>query len=140
MSDYSINDHIEFIDKKIRALKAIIDDLEQSKTALIESIAKPRYEKKTTQENLGQVLKDYIEFSKHQPKPKEKRLATVKQIPDLYNGFTESSIRWLIFNEKYNGFSICVRRLGKKVLIDLDAFEKWIDSPEYKSNFVIKNI
>lgn len=58
-----------------------------------------------------------------------KRLATVKTIPQLYPGvFTESSIRWLIFHEKENGFMQCVRRLGKKVLIDLDAFEAYIDS------------
>lgn len=56
-----------------------------------------------------------------------KKLATVKQIPKLYPGvFTESSIRWLIFNEKQNGFSCCIHRVGKKVLIDLDSFEKWI--------------
>lgn len=57
-----------------------------------------------------------------------KRLATVKQIPQHYPVFTESSIRWLIFNEKCNGFAACVRRLGKKVLIDLDAFENYIDA------------
>ncbi len=56
------------------------------------------------------------------------RLATVKTIPQLYPGaFSESSIRWLIFNEKENGFSACTRRIGKKVLIDLDAFEAFID-------------
>jgi hypothetical protein len=58
-----------------------------------------------------------------------KRLATAKKIPELYPGvFTESSIRWLIFNEDINGFSSCVRRIGKKVLIDLDLFEEWIDA------------
>ena len=57
----------------------------------------------------------------------DKRLATVKKIPSIYpDVFTESSIRWLIFNEHANGFSSCVRRLGRKVLIDLDAFESWI--------------
>ncbi len=57
-----------------------------------------------------------------------KRLAVTKQIPKLYPGiFTESSIRWLIFNEKQNGFDCCVRRVGRKVLIDLDQFEEWID-------------
>lgn len=59
----------------------------------------------------------------------QQRWASVKQIPILYPGvFTESSVRWLIFNEKQNGFSDCVRRIGKKVLIDLDAFEKYIDA------------
>jgi hypothetical protein len=54
------------------------------------------------------------------------RINTVKQLPTLYPAFTESSIRWLIFNEKTNGFTCCIRRIGRKVLIDLDAFESWI--------------
>lgn len=58
-----------------------------------------------------------------------KRLSTVKKLPEHYQGaFTESSIRWLIFNEKVNGFSRCIRRIGRKVLVDLDAFEQWIES------------
>jgi len=56
-----------------------------------------------------------------------KRLATVKQIPSLYPAFTQSSLRWLIFNQSTNNFSQCVRRIGRKVLIDLDQFEQWID-------------
>lgn len=57
-----------------------------------------------------------------------KRLAPVKKIPAIYpDSFTEASIRWLIFNEHQNGFSRCVRRIGRKVLIDLDQFESWID-------------
>ncbi|WP_131781171.1 hypothetical protein [Legionella gresilensis] len=56
-----------------------------------------------------------------------KRLARVKKIPEIYPAFTESSIRWLIFNEHQNGFSRCIRRIGKKILLDLDQFESWID-------------
>lgn len=57
-----------------------------------------------------------------------KRLVPVKEIPKIYPGaFTQSSIRWLIMNEDKNGFSCCVRRLGRKLLIDLDEFESWID-------------
>lgn len=52
---------------------------------------------------------------------------TVKQVPSRYPAFTEGSIRWLIFHEKTNGFYRCVRRIGRKVLIDLDQFESWID-------------
>lgn len=56
-----------------------------------------------------------------------KRFSSVKEISKAYpNAFSESSIRWLIFNEKSNGFFSCVRRLGRKVLIDLDEFESWI--------------
>jgi hypothetical protein len=57
-----------------------------------------------------------------------KRLSTVKNLPGHYPdaGFTESSIRWFIFNAHENGFTQCVRRAGRKVLIDLDAFENWM--------------
>jgi hypothetical protein len=57
-----------------------------------------------------------------------KRLSPVKKIPEYYNGaFSEASIRWLIFNEKINGFSKCLCRVGRKILIDLDNFESWIN-------------
>ncbi|MCP4474164.1 MAG: DNA-binding protein [Gammaproteobacteria bacterium] len=56
-----------------------------------------------------------------------KRLATVKQVADAYPAFTQSSLRWLIFNEHSNGFDQCIRRIGRKILIDLDYFEKWIE-------------
>lgn len=61
-----------------------------------------------------------------------KRLSTVRNLPSYYPdaGFTASSIRWLIFNASENGFKHCVRRAGRKVLIDLDAFEEWMDNEE----------
>lgn len=68
-----------------------------------------------------------------------KRFATVKQIPPLYPAFTESSIRWLIFNEKLNGFSECIRRIGRKVLIDLDVFEQWLTNGETKESILSKS-
>jgi hypothetical protein len=61
----------------------------------------------------------------------QKRFATVREMPHIYPSFTEASIRWLIFNEKTNGFSQCLRRIGRrKILIDLDRFEKWIDQQQ----------
>lgn len=59
-----------------------------------------------------------------------KRLSTVKNLPGLYPdaGFTDSSIRWNIFNGRENGFNRCVIRVGRKILIDLDRFEEWLDS------------
>lgn len=56
-----------------------------------------------------------------------RRFATVRQAAELYPAFTQASIRWLIFNEKQNGFNVCVRRVGRKVLLDLDQFDSWID-------------
>lgn len=59
-----------------------------------------------------------------------KRLSSVKNLPSRYPdaGLTESSIRWLIFNAKENGFNHCVCRAGRKVLIDLDLFEDWMSN------------
>lgn len=57
----------------------------------------------------------------------QKRLATVRQMPEFYPAFSQQSIRWLIFNEKTNGFSQCTRRIGGKIVIDLDCFEQWVD-------------
>lgn len=54
------------------------------------------------------------------------RLSTVKEMPKLYPVFTQDSIRWLIYNEKTNDFSKVLRRIGGKILIDLDDFESWI--------------
>ena len=58
-----------------------------------------------------------------------KRLTTVKNLPSHYPdaNFTTSAVRWLIFNARENGFSSCIVRIGRKVLIDLDAFEQWLD-------------
>ncbi|MCX7123094.1 MAG: hypothetical protein NTV32_05415 [Gammaproteobacteria bacterium] len=60
-----------------------------------------------------------------------RRWVSVKRMPEIYpETVKESTIRWLVFNEHQNGFHQCVRRIGGKVLIDLDAFEAWVDSGE----------
>lgn len=65
---------------------------------------------------------------------KTRRLVSVEQAADLYPAFTVSALRWLIIHKKYNGFSRCVFRSGRKIVIDLDEFEEWIDSrKDYKS-------
>jgi hypothetical protein len=45
-----------------------------------------------------------------------------------YPALTESSVRWLRFNGDVNGFNGCVLTVGRKVLIDADAFERWLES------------
>lgn len=69
-----------------------------------------------------------------------KRLATIEQTAKLYP-FTPASLRDLIFRAndrqnsrgeiiKGNGLakSGAVVRIGRKILLDLDGFESWIDS------------
>jgi hypothetical protein len=62
--------------------------------------------------------------------PIARRLVAVKRVPSYYPdaNLTESSVRWLLFNAKDNGFGRCVVRLGRKILIDLDKFEEWMDA------------
>ena len=38
-----------------------------------------------------------------------------------------AGLRWLIFNEHTNGFHKCIRRVGKRVLIDEVKFFEWVD-------------
>jgi len=59
--------------------------------------------------------------------PQGKRYLTVSQTAQQYPAFTESALRWLRFGGYSNGFDSCVIKLGRKVLIDADLFEKWLD-------------
>lgn len=69
-----------------------------------------------------------------------RRLATVRQIPGIpgYGWLTEPALRHLIFNaqnrlnsrgEKIagNGLGRAVLRIGRKILVDLDGFDSWLD-------------
>lgn len=46
--------------------------------------------------------------------------------------FTEPSIRWMIFNSETNGLAKAgaVVRIGRRVYIDPDAFDRWIDTQQ----------
>ncbi len=39
---------------------------------------------------------------------------------------TASSLRYYIFFNKYGFADTCVKRVGRKVLIDLPAFDRWL--------------
>ena len=54
-------------------------------------------------------------------------LLTVKKFAKKHSAFSESSLRWLIFNEKTNGFSPAFKRVGRRVLVDEAKFFECID-------------
>ena len=60
---------------------------------------------------------------------KHRRLSTIKNAALKYAdaNITENSLRWLRFNGDENGFNKCIVCIGRKVLIDLDLFEEWMD-------------
>lgn len=59
-------------------------------------------------------------------KEEENVFLTVKQVKQIYPAFTDSSIRWIIFNEsRYDRYK-WLKRIGKKILIDKKEFDSWI--------------
>ena len=52
--------------------------------------------------------------------------ATPKKLAVVEDSFTESSIRWHVFNAKGNGLEPHIRRIGRKVLINVAGFRQWI--------------
>ena len=70
-----------------------------------------------------------------------RRFATVKQLVQLkgHGWLTESALRHLLFAAKPrrnsrgeeapgNGLSAAVRKIGKKIIIDVDEFDSWVDA------------
>ncbi len=60
--------------------------------------------------------------------PNSLEAITFKQTAERYPGFTENGLRWLRFNGDENGFNSCVIKLGKRVLLDPRAFERWLET------------
>jgi hypothetical protein len=54
-------------------------------------------------------------------------MKTVKQLAEERPFFTESSLRWMLFNRSQNGLNAAVIKIGKKILIDETKFDKWVD-------------
>ena len=55
-----------------------------------------------------------------------RRLVTVKDILAANPCLTHGWLREQLFFRQENGLAKCVVRLGRKLLIDLDAFEQWL--------------
>lgn len=58
----------------------------------------------------------------------ERTLLTVRQFSAKHPAFTEGSLRFNIFHADKNGFQACIRRIGRKILLDESEFFRWIDS------------
>ncbi len=58
------------------------------------------------------------------------RYLSVAKIAEAHPGFTEASLRWIIFNASSNGLSKsgAIIRVGRKVLIDEAPFLAWLKS------------
>ncbi len=56
------------------------------------------------------------------------QFSTVEQLAEKYPAFTVGSLRWLLFHRAHNGLNSAVVQLGRKVLIDEQAFVAWLRS------------
>lgn len=59
-------------------------------------------------------------------------LKTVSQFSKENPAFPQGGLRRLIFDAKKNGLkeSGAIKRIGRKVVIDVELFSKWIDSQQ----------
>ena len=57
-----------------------------------------------------------------------RNLRTVKQIAaEEDSPFPEGGLRYLIFEAEKNGFDECIVRVNRRVLIDIEKFNAWLD-------------
>lgn len=53
---------------------------------------------------------------------------TVREIADAPGWPSESALRALIFNAGTNGLAPAIRRVGRRVLIDIEKFWSWVET------------
>lgn len=60
---------------------------------------------------------------------KSRRLMTIRQIAESnsYPGISEQALRSLIKKGEATGFDRCVRRSGRRILIDTTAMDHWLE-------------
>ncbi len=56
------------------------------------------------------------------------QILTVRQVTEHYPAFTENALRWRLFNKEKNGLVSAVLKVGGRVYIDTDKFDRWLDS------------
>lgn len=56
-----------------------------------------------------------------------KNFMTVKQVAEKYPAFPQGGLRFMIFHADKNGFDRCLRRVGRKVLVEEGEFLRWVD-------------
>jgi hypothetical protein len=60
--------------------------------------------------------------------PELRNLRTVKALAaECPGAFTEPALRWLIFKSAENGLNSALVRVGRKVLIDVEGFNAWLE-------------
>lgn len=77
---------------------------------------------KMEKQELQQAISEQLE-----QQTQARNLLTVKQFTQKYKFLSESALRALIFRRNQNGFSKVIKRINKKILIDVDLFFLFIE-------------
>jgi len=75
----------------------------------------------------------------NQEQSEVRKLIPVTQWKKYHPWPSVAGLRHLIFHEHSNGFSICVRRIGRRVLIDEGEFFRWADELNSTNNDLQSN-
>ncbi len=54
-------------------------------------------------------------------------IRTIKQVSQERPAFKEAALRYLIFNAETNGLNSALVRIGRRVMIDLERFDQWLE-------------
>lgn len=72
--------------------------------------------------------KDFSEIVVNKHREGENPYLSIRDFAKQYSTWTESSIRWLIYNNTEGFEDMVVRRVGKvKILLSVSDFWKWIE-------------
>lgn len=69
-----------------------------------------------------------LKQEKHMTDNPTKNFLTPNQLAEKYPAFPIGGIRWNLFHAEKNGLAKCVRRIGRKVLIEENLFLNWVDA------------
>jgi len=58
------------------------------------------------------------------------KLIPLTQWPEHHIYPNIAGLRYLVFNADKNGFASCIKRIGKRILIDEIAYFEWVESQQ----------
>jgi hypothetical protein len=63
-----------------------------------------------------------------------KRMIPLTKWPEFHTWPTAAALRYYVFNGEHNGFNTVFKRVGRRILIDEEAFFRWIETRNANNN------
>jgi hypothetical protein len=64
----------------------------------------------------------------------KRKLIPLTVWPNIHSYPPLGQLRALVFNADKNGFNRCIRRIGKRILIDEAQFFSWVDEQKFNQD------